>query len=119
MRSGYVHGYEEAEGQRLTHQATTLETLLHHDTAYPIGSTVLEAGCGVGAQTVPLARNSPGARITCLDISPASLAGAEDRVRAAGLPPPTFRQVDLRSVSFGSRRSAAIAVTSLNVEPGG
>ena len=100
MRSCYVHGYEEAEGQRLNDQAATLEMLLHHDTAYPIGSNVLEAGCGVGAQTVPLARNSPGARITCFDISPASLAGAEDRVRAAGLPPPTFRQGDLRALPF-------------------
>ena len=33
MRSCYIHGYEAAEGQRLNDQATTLETLLHHDTA--------------------------------------------------------------------------------------
>ena len=52
VRSGYVHGYDEAEELRLNDQATTLEALLHHDTAYPPGSTVLEAGCGVGAQTV-------------------------------------------------------------------
>jgi hypothetical protein len=45
-------------------QASTLVDLLHGDTAYPAGSRVLEAGCGVGAQTVALARNSPDARIT-------------------------------------------------------
>jgi len=33
-----------------------------------------EAGCGAGAQTVPLIRNSPDARLTCLHISAASLA---------------------------------------------
>ena len=100
MRPGYVHGYDDAESLRLNDQATTLEALLHHDTTYPAGSEVLEAGCGVGAQTVPLVRGSPGARITCLDISAASLVEAEARVRAAGLPPPPFRQGDLRALPF-------------------
>ncbi len=100
MQSAYVHGYAEAESQRLKDQAVTLEALLHHDTAYPAGSAVLEAGCGVGAQTVPLVRGSPDARITCLDISAASLAEAEARVRAAGLPVPGFRLGDLQALPF-------------------
>ena len=50
----YVHGYSEREIERLVDQATTLSELLHHDTFYPPGSLVLEAGCGVGAQTVTL-----------------------------------------------------------------
>ena len=32
-----------------------------------------EAGCGVGAQTVILARNSPDAQFTSVDVSPASV----------------------------------------------
>ncbi len=100
MRPAYVHGYEAAESRRLNDQATTLEDLLHQDTAYPAGSTVLEAGCGVGAQTLSLVRNSPGARITCLDISAASLAVAEARVRAEGLPVPEFSHGDVRSLPF-------------------
>lgn len=100
MRSGYVHGYEKVENLRLNSQASTLETLLHHDTAYPPGSTVLEAGCGVGAQTMPLLRNSPNARLTCLDISAASLATAEARIRATDLPVPAFHQGDLRALPF-------------------
>jgi cyclopropane fatty-acyl-phospholipid synthase-like methyltransferase len=55
----YVHGYSDRENSRLCDQANTLTTLLHHDTIYLPGSRVLEAGCGVGAQTVILARNSP------------------------------------------------------------
>ena len=100
MRSSYVHGYGEAEGRRLNDQAATLEALLHHDTSYPTGSAVLEAGCGVGSQTVPLVRNSPSARITCLDISATSLTEAEAQVRAAGLIPPAFRQGDMRALPF-------------------
>ena len=57
----YVHGYGDRERARLQDQARTLEELLHANSAYLDGEAVLEAGCGVGAQTVPLARNSPGA----------------------------------------------------------
>ena len=65
----YVHGYSGREAERLVDQATTLTELLHHDTRYPAGSRVLEAGCGVGAQTVALATGSPGASIMSIDIS--------------------------------------------------
>jgi SAM-dependent methyltransferase len=94
----YVHGYSEREGERLRDQATTLAELLHHDTRYPPGSSVLEAGCGVGAQTVTLARNSPGARFTCIDVSPRSLEAA--RSRAASLGNVTFQQADILALPF-------------------
>lgn len=61
MDNAYVHGYNSRENRRLQDQASTLVDLLHLDTIYPEGSSVLEAGCGVGAQTVTLASNSPGA----------------------------------------------------------
>ncbi len=76
MEASYVHGYDLKEALRLQDQAASLVDLLHSDTAYPAGSTVLEVGCGVGAQTVTLAANSPGARFTSIDISEESLAQA-------------------------------------------
>ena len=84
MSSQYVHGYGERENIRLQDQASTLVELLHVDTAYPAGSRVLEAGCGVGAQTVALAQNSPEARITAIDLSEDSVAEARERVTKAG-----------------------------------
>src|SRR5258708_20459089 len=72
----YVHGYSTRESIRLVDQATSLTELLHNDTIYPAGSTVLEAGCGVGAQTAILAKNSPDAQFTSIDISPTSLEAA-------------------------------------------
>ena len=96
----YVHGYDPRESERLQDQAGTLVDLLHRDTAYPAGSTVLEAGCGVGAQTVTLAANSPGASITSIDISDVSLAQAARRVEEAGLTNVTFRQGDLFALDF-------------------
>ena len=92
MRHDYVHGYSQREHERLVDQAGTLTELLHGDTRYPAGSSVLEAGCGVGAQTVTLARNSPGARFTCLDVSSRSLEAARARARAASLENVTFQQ---------------------------
>ncbi|HUK39325.1 MAG TPA: methyltransferase domain-containing protein [Methanomicrobiales archaeon] len=97
---GYVHGYSGREAERLLDQAETLEALLHHDTSYPDGSRVLEAGCGIGAQTVTLARRSPGARITSIDLSEASLARAAERARAAGVTNVTFRRADLYALPF-------------------
>jgi cyclopropane fatty-acyl-phospholipid synthase-like methyltransferase len=85
MASEYVHGYSSAEGVRLADQAPTLTELLHSDTFYPPGSLVLEAGCGVGAQTVVPTQRSPGARIVSVEISPESLTAARERVRAASL----------------------------------
>ena len=74
MSEKYVHGYHVRENERLQDQAGALVDLLHSDTAYPGGSRVLEAGCGVGAQTVTLAQRSPNARFTSVDISADSIA---------------------------------------------
>jgi SAM-dependent methyltransferase len=61
---------------------------------------VLEAGCGTGAQTLTLARNSPDARITSIDISAASLAEAGRRAEAAGLTNVLFRRADIQKLPF-------------------
>ncbi|MGH3648974.1 MAG: methyltransferase domain-containing protein [Micromonosporaceae bacterium] len=102
MSVDYVHGYSDRERTRLTDQATTLTELLHGDTRYPAGSRVLEAGCGVGAQTVILAGNSPEAAFTSVDISPESLAAAQQRVRAAGFGNVSFAQADIFDLPYGS-----------------
>jgi SAM-dependent methyltransferase len=96
----YVHGYSERENRRLNDQSQTLSDLLHHDTFYPAGSRVLEAGCGVGAQTVILARKSPEAHFTAVEVSPASLNAAEAATRAAGLTNVTFQNADLFHLPF-------------------
>lgn len=101
MKSAYVHGYHHRENIRLQDQASTLQDLLHSDTTYPAGSRVLEAGCGVGAQTIALARNSPDAWITSVDISEASVAEARRKVAAAGLGNVQCEQADLFHLPYG------------------
>jgi len=97
----YVHGHSDRESDRLRYQASKLAELLHHDTRYPPKSRVLEAACGVGAQTVILARNSPGAEFVSVDISAESLAAARDRVSHEGILNVTFRRADLYDLPFG------------------
>jgi SAM-dependent methyltransferase len=96
----YVHGYSAREGTRLTDQAGALTELLHGDTRYPPGSLVLEAGCGTGAQTVILARNSPAARVTSIDVSPESLVLARRQVRQSDGASVAFGRADLFALPF-------------------
>ena len=99
-RHDYVHGYSGREGERLADQADTLAELLHSDTFYPSGSVVLEVGCGVGAQTVSLARRSPEATIVAMDISADSLAAARASIRSAGFRNVVFQQANVYSMTF-------------------
>jgi SAM-dependent methyltransferase len=100
MSQEYVHGYSPKEQARLQDQAVTLAELLHQDTAYPADSLVLEAGCGVGAQTVSLAAGSPGAKILSVDISEASVNAARQRVTQAGFTNVEFRQANIFDLPF-------------------
>ena len=135
MSERYVHGYDRRENARLKDQAGTLLDLLHSDTSYPAGSVVLEAGCGVGAQTVTLAQRSPGARFMSVDISPESIAEAKQRTDAAGLTNVQFRQADIFALPFDpesfdhvfacfvlehlSRPVEALAILKRLLKPGG
>lgn len=135
MSESYVHGYDPRENARLQDQAGTLVDLLHSDTSYPDGSVVLEAGCGIGAQTVTLAQRSPGARFLSVDISPDSIAQAKRRADAAGLTNVQFRQADIFALPFEpesfdhvfacfvlehlARPVAALAILKRLLKPGG
>jgi SAM-dependent methyltransferase len=100
MGEGYVHGYTTEEGQRLHDQASALTDLLHFDTLYPAGHKVLEAGCGVGAQTVVLAKRSPGACFVAVDISEETLAQAKGLAEAEGIGNVQFELQDVNTLTF-------------------
>jgi SAM-dependent methyltransferase len=135
MSGTYVHGYHPRENERLEDQAGALVDLLHADTAYPDGSVVLEAGCGVGAQTVTLARRSPGARFVSVDVSDPSLAAAAERVGRAGLTNVGFGRADIFALPFAaetfdhvfvcfvlehlSKPAEALALLLMLLKPGG
>jgi SAM-dependent methyltransferase len=135
VSEAYVHGYHPRENERLQDQAGTLVGLLHSDTLYPPGSVVLEAGCGVGAQTVTLAQRSPRARFTSVDVSTDSLAQAKRAADEAGLTNVQFQQADIFALPFApesfdhvfvcfvlehlSRPAEALAILKRLLRPGG
>jgi SAM-dependent methyltransferase len=135
VSEAYVHGYDPRENERLQDQAGTLVDLLHSDTSYMPGSAVLEAGCGVGAQTVTLAQRSPGARFTSVDVSADSVAEAKRTTDAAGLTNVQFQQADIFALPFApesfdhvfvcfvlehlSRPVQALAILNKLLRPGG
>ncbi|MFH1154832.1 MAG: methyltransferase domain-containing protein [Pseudomonadota bacterium] len=96
----YVHGYSPKETRRLADQANTLTRLLHHDTRYPDGALILEAGCGIGAQTVILAANNPGARFVSIDLSRDSLETARTALEMRGIANVVLQQADIFSLPF-------------------
>jgi ubiquinone/menaquinone biosynthesis C-methylase UbiE len=106
--SGYVHGYSPREAERLHDQASTLRELLHHDTGYPAGARVLEAGCGVGATTQILAERSPGAHITSVDAAPDSLRQAKAELAAQGLANVRLGRADLYALPFADETFAHV-----------
>jgi SAM-dependent methyltransferase len=135
MTGTYVHGYDEREARRLADQANTLVDLLHYDSRYPEHSRILEAGCGVGAQTVTLARQNPTATITSIDVSVDSLRRAEQECVVAGITNVTFEQGDIFDLRFDdgsfdhvfvcfvlehlSDPAAAVRALSRVIKPGG
>jgi SAM-dependent methyltransferase len=100
LMSSYVHGYSERESRRLQDQAATLTELLHGDTRFDAGAKVLEAGCGVGAQTVILVDNSPDAILTSIDLSAESLATAQETLTTLGRTDVEFRVADIFDLPF-------------------
>lgn len=110
MAGEYLHGYHDDETRRLRDQAGTLIEFLHGDTRYAPGATVLEAGCGVGAQTVELIRGNPKIRLTCIDLSPDSIAEARRAVQVEGLREPAFQVADIRALPFPDAAFAHVFV---------
>ena len=99
-QSEYVHGYSPREAERLHDQADAVRDLLHHDSHFEPGSRVLEAGCGVGAQTITLARQNPQCRLTSIDISSGSLCQAAELARAQALANVRFQQADIYALPY-------------------
>ena len=103
MNQTYVHGYDPRENTRLRDQASTLVELLHGDTRYPKGNRILEAGCGVGAQTITLATNSPDATFVSVDISETSVIETRRKVSEAGITNVTVHQGDIFNLPFDAK----------------
>lgn len=96
----YVHGYTEREATRLNDQANALDRLLHNDSVWPKGSLILEAGCGVGAQTRIIAPNNPYSQFISVDISEQSINQAINLISGLNIKNTAFKQGDIFNLPF-------------------
>lgn len=106
----YVHGYSEREALRLNDQAATLDSIIHNDTLFPKGSYVLEAGCGVGAQTKIIAQKNPYASFLSVDISEISIEEAKLMAEQMNITNVQFQQADLYNLVFADETFDSIII---------
>jgi SAM-dependent methyltransferase len=99
-RNKYVHGYSGREALRLNDQADTLDDIIHNDTIFSKGSLILEAGCGVGAQTKIIASKNPDSNFISIDISQDSICKAKEMIKSLDINNVEFRQADLYKMPF-------------------
>lgn len=73
---GYLHGFDDAERDRLYRQARFVEHAVHDRLPFRRSRRLVEVGCGVGAQTEILLRHFPELHVTGLDRSQDNLEHA-------------------------------------------
>lgn len=91
----YIHSYAPAEQARLVRQGEFLAPWVLPGMDLSGRGSVLELGCGVGAQLRVLSRRFPGCRFTGVDISPRQL----DQARRLLAEPLAAGRVDLAQAS--------------------
>ena len=74
----YLHGFTEEERYRLYDQARFLENKIFQSIDFSACKSVLEVGCGVGAQTEILLRRYPDLKVQGIDFSESQLAQAKE-----------------------------------------
>ena len=96
----YVHGYSPDESNRLHDQADSLDDLLHHDSIWDKNSLILEAGCGIGAQTKIIAPKNLSSKFISIDISLKSLDQAKAIANTNKINNVEFQQADIFELPF-------------------
>jgi 2-polyprenyl-3-methyl-5-hydroxy-6-metoxy-1,4-benzoquinol methylase len=100
----YVLGHSEAELKRLARQARLIDPItkrFFQSAGVRDAMQVLEVGSGAGDVAILAARLAgPAGAVVGTDTSPAAIAVAESRVKAAGIENVTFRMGDPSEMTF-------------------
>lgn len=78
MPFDYIHSYGGAEQNRLLEQAAFLEPYIHPLLAFEAGDSILEIGCGVGAQIKTVLKRHNVSAITGIDFSKVQIDKARE-----------------------------------------
>ncbi len=91
LADGYIHGFTKTEQDRLFQQARVHEDIIFSNIDYKKCESIIEVGCGVGAQTKILLERFPHLKIQCIDASEEQIGRAkmalEDHIKAGQAQP--------------------------------
>jgi SAM-dependent methyltransferase len=96
----YVHGFSDEEMRRLNDQASSISELLHWDSRWPANSLILEAGCGVGAQTKIIAPMNPDCQFISVDLSTRFLQTAAQVISDLQVANVKFQEANVLDLPF-------------------
>lgn len=83
LAEGYIHGFTNAEQDRLFRQARVNEELIFSNVDFRNCREILEVGSGVGAQTQILLERFPYLKVQCIDASESQAARARQALKPA------------------------------------
>ena len=73
---------------------------MHHDSVWDEGSIILEAGCGIGAQTKIVAPKNKNSSFVSIDISSESINQARTNADSNRFENVVFKQIDILDLPF-------------------
>ena len=98
--SGYIHGFGAQEERRLWEQAGILAPAVFAGLPLPSSGSLLEIGCGVGAQLDQVGTRSPQVQLTGIDLSFANLSAAQGFVPGTAASTARLLQADATALPF-------------------
>jgi ubiquinone/menaquinone biosynthesis C-methylase UbiE len=107
----YLHGFDETEQARLVSQAKVLEEKIFEKIDFNHPKTILEIGCGVGAQTEILLNRYPTAHVTSIELSDIQLKTAKAYLASKFSDEKyTLHQMDAEHMNFADNSFDAIYI---------
>ncbi len=98
--SGYIHGFGAQEERRLWEQAGILAPVVFAGLPLPLSGSLLEIGCGVGAQLDQVGTRCPQVQLTGIDLSLTNLNAAQGFVPGSAASAARLVQADATALPF-------------------
>lgn len=108
--SGYIHGFGAQEERRLWEQAGILAPVVFAGLPLPLSGSLLEIGCGVGAQLDQVGTRCPQVQLTGIDLSLTNLNAAQGFVPGSAASAARLVHADATALPF-SDQSFDTAIT--------
>ncbi len=116
--SGYIHGFSNEESLRLWNQASILAPMVFAGLPLPVHGSLLEVGCGVGAELAQIARRCPDLCLTGIDLSWANLNASQSFLPGSVARSAQIAQATATSLPFSNHSfDAAITIWMLEHVP--